>query len=114
MVDRLSKTQRLHVVFNELDDKPPAKSALAALGLVVETLNSVEDRLSGVPREPIPPLGADTGRMYPPQPDQIRTSEDGTIHAFSRRHVIVCAPDGSISVSLRRGPMVYFKEGLRS
>lgn len=111
MASNLSKQQRLALVFDELERMPAVSGAKEALQFVVDALNTVEDAHSGVPAHPIPPLGVDPGRMYPPQPGHIRTLPDGTIRALSRRHVIICAPDGSISVSIRRGEMLYFKHG---
>jgi len=48
--------------------------------------------------------------MYAPLPDSIRTMSDGTIHASTRRHLIVCLVDGSIVIENNDQPDLAFRK----
>jgi len=94
----LSKAERLNIIFNQLGLAAPATTADEAMALMNNTLESVEDLYSGVPKDASPPRTA-TPRMYPPQADSMVTAPDGSITAGSAKHVTVYGADGSITVT---------------
>lgn len=67
----MTKRKRLALFFRRLDAAAPVNSAAAALQLLTDTLNAVEDEFSGVTLNPL--LWESDGRMYPPQEDSRRS-----------------------------------------
>src|SRR5260370_9361265 len=74
--------ERLKELFERLRNSPRASSAEDALEQLAQTLDDVEDAMSGIPKKsPPPPPGMPDGRMYPPLPDNIiRHAEGSTTH----------------------------------
>jgi hypothetical protein len=104
---------RLDEFYRRLDAAPPAGTADEAFGLICRTLDEVEDKLSGIPKQtPPPPLRAPGGRLYPPRADRIIPQPDGGLVAATRHHIIHIGPGGSIAiVSARTGVIEFTKSG---
>lgn len=108
---RLSPQERLALLYERLDQLPPAPNADEAFRQLAETLDDVEDEFSGVPKNPDPGLKFD-GRMYPPREDFTTRTEDGGLQATTRGNIINISPDGTMSILSRRsGEEVYRKAG---
>ncbi|MFJ6215079.1 hypothetical protein ACIQGZ_17345 [Streptomyces sp. NPDC092296] len=108
---RLTHQERLAIVYQRLTALPPATGPDEALRQLADTLDSVEDEHSGVPRNPNPGLKPD-GRMYPPRADFIHREEDGTLVALTRGNTIYAEPDGSLRITDRHtGETVYQRPG---
>ncbi|MFE6225467.1 hypothetical protein [Streptomyces sp. NPDC057854] len=109
----LSLAERLNIVYQRLNALPPATGARDALRQLSETLESVEDDYSGVPKNPNPGLAFD-GRMYPPRADYITEEDDGRLIAVTRGNVIYAEPDGTLRITNKRtGEEVYRRAGGR-
>jgi hypothetical protein len=108
-----TKYQRLLILFERLREAPPVSSAEAALRLVCDTLERVEDEYSGEPREAMP-ARRKSARMYPPQADTTLVGEDGVILAKTVMHFVKTYPDGSLEIIDRSiNEIVFKKDGLR-
>ncbi|MFG2894928.1 hypothetical protein [Streptomyces sp. NPDC048248] len=107
----LSLSERLAIVYERLNALPPPKGAREALRQLSETLESVEDEFSGVPRNPQPGLKFD-GRMYPPRADYTTEDADGRLTAVTKGNVIYADPDGTLTITSRRsGETIYRRAG---
>ena len=90
----VSRQQRLQIFFQRLRAAPPATSHAEALSQITTLLNAVEDELSGIPYDPSLP---DDGRMYPPQPDSIRsTALADVLRDRSAKHSTLIGENGTI------------------
>ena len=103
--------QRLKEFYDRLGQSPRAGSAEDALEQLAQTLEAVEDAMSGIAKKsPPPPPGMPDGRMYPPLPDNIIRHADGTITARTRGHVIEISADGSVVIKNKRTGAVEFSK----
>ncbi len=109
----LSLPDRLKKFFDDLGNKPPAKSPSEGLEQVTDSMNSVEDTYSGIPYEPVPgKLDPSNGRMYPPFDDSIVTNPDGSLTGTTRKNVINVDKDGTISILRKKHPdPIFHKPG---
>jgi hypothetical protein len=98
---RLTLPERLALVYEHMDQLPPAATAREALDQLSTTLVEVEDEHSGVPANPNPGLAFD-GRMYPPREDYIEEHPDGSITARTKGNVIEASADGALRILSRR------------
>ena len=98
-----SKAERFAAFLVRLDAAPPADSHEGALRLVGQTLDGVEDEMSGVSFDPS--RHDSDGRMYPPQADAARPVEDRPtlVRYRSRGHNTYIAANGAILI-LTAGP----------
>ncbi|NEA30600.1 hypothetical protein [Streptomyces sp. SID13031] len=107
----LSLPERLALVYERLDQLPPARTASEAFTQLATTLDEVEEQYSGVPRDPNPGLKFD-GRMYPPREDFTERTADGGLRATTRGNQIDISPDGTTSILSRKtGDEVYRRPG---
>lgn len=93
----MNKAQRVEVFFQRLEDAPPCTTGESAYALLCETLNHVEDQLSGIPYNPA--NWADDGRLYPPQLDRMSVLSGGIWRFRSLCHVTLIAPNGAIRIA---------------
>lgn len=106
---------RLSEVYRRLAALRPAVDADDGLKQLSDTLEAVEDELSGIPKQSPAPLPHMTdGRMYPPQPDYVVRQPDGAIWAQTRGHIIEIAANGGILIRNKKGPVEFIKAGQQS
>jgi len=100
---------RLAEYYRRLAVLPPAKTAVEALHQIRQTLEEVEDELSGIPKQsPPPPLDKPDGRMYPPLDDFTQQLPDGGLEARTRGHVIALEAGGRITIQNKKSGAVEF------
>ena len=103
--------ERLDELYRRLHGLPPTNSADLAFQQLCDTLNQVEDELSGITKQTPPPTPSmSDGRMYCPVEDHILKNVDGSILALTRGHRIEVASDGSIRIINRVTEEVEFEQ----
>lgn len=106
----------IHIRFGEfirrLHAAPACGTFADAFALLADTLDDVENLLSGVPFDPANPRH--DGRMYPPQADAYRpVAGRSDIHRYrSRQHNSYFSDDGAILILDIRGNIVLDKPDL--
>jgi hypothetical protein len=95
-----TKAERLVEFFRRLAAAAPADTAEAALALIRDTLNAVEDELSGVDYDAdLATMQMPSARMYPPLPDSERPSIIRDTRCFRARfHDIFVANNGAFMI----------------
>jgi hypothetical protein len=98
------KQERLKVFFERLMQAKPSGDHESAANLFEATLNAVEDEMSGTPYDLA--KSPQDGRMYPPQPDNVRLFRNGNGDAigtrrFSTAHNTFIANNGAIKIVFR-------------
>lgn len=90
---------------------PAVSSPDDALQLLADTLNAVEDELSGVPFNP--KNWKTDGRMYPPEEDsRMKNPECPILRRYrNRAHNTLVGPNGSIRIKTRDGGIFLDKAG---
>jgi len=105
-----SKQERLQGFFRRLDSADAAASFDEGYRLLCDTLDQVEDELSGQPNEPERWMTLD--RMFPPQQDRMSSVAGSDVKRFdSLRHITYIAPNGAIEIRRTRlvaGRVVVF------
>jgi hypothetical protein len=108
----IPKKVRFAEFIRRLQALPPATSHDEARRQIEETLNQVEDELSGVPFDPA--HWRTDGRMYPPQDDSASDVEghpDMTSYR-SRGHETFVAKNGAFEIrDVQTGEVVLHKPG---
>ncbi len=109
-----TKAQRIAEFFSRLSAAPAVASADDAFALLCNTLNAVEDELTGIPFSPS--TWATDGRLYPPQADRefAEESRPGVRQFHSVAHITAISPDGSIEIRDRATGKVFFHKPGRS
>lgn len=103
--------ERLEEFYGRLRALPRAESAAAALQQLCETLDQVEDEMSGiVKKSPPPALSEFDGRMYCPLQDFVARLDDGAILALTRGHRIEIAANGAIRIVNKLTNLVEFEK----
>lgn len=92
----LSRRERLQEFFRRLAKSPRASTYQDARKQVNDTLNAVEDEMSGVPYNATTWLT--DGRMYPVLDDNVRDASSGVKRLRSRDHNIYIGTNGAIRV----------------
>ena len=96
---RHSIPQRLREIYRRLQCLPNANTAEEAFSQLCQTLEQVEDELSGIEKAtPAPPLGSSDGRMYCPMEDHVHRPQDGSILALTRGHRIEVSASGRLQI----------------
>jgi hypothetical protein len=106
------KALRFELFLARLASAPTASSHDDALALIANTLTEVEDLLSGATANPSEWLT--DGRMYPPQLDNARPSEDfeGVTIYRNKGHRTLIASDGAIQiVEIHSSKILIEKQG---
>jgi hypothetical protein len=106
------KRERLAEFYRRLLAAPPASTAAEAYRQICDTLNGVEDDLTGIPYDP--DSWMTDGRMYPAQADSIRPAKDrpDLVRYATRGHDIFVAPNGAFEIRDRKGAVALAKPGL--
>jgi hypothetical protein len=108
---RIPKWMRMAEVFRRMHELPPAASRDEARRMLDQTLNEVEDELSGAPFDPAN-WNTDQ-RMYPVQDDNVAPVEGrpGVTSYVSRKHETLIRDNGAIEVRNFAGVVVFEKAG---
>jgi hypothetical protein len=106
-----TKSDRLKEFMRRLQALPSAGTFTGARRLVAETLNAVEDELSGIPKSPDAWLS--DGRMYPPLDDSIRRvpGHPGLRRLRSRSHNSYIRSNGAIRIETLTNEVLLDKPG---
>jgi hypothetical protein len=107
----LSKKERFQIFLQRLKEAKCPDSAAAALALLSDTLNSVEDEFSGIPGHP--EKWETDGRMYPPQEDSVRNvpGRPSLRRYRSRAHNTFIGQNGSIRIETIEEKLLFEKPG---
>src|SRR5215469_18419778 len=97
----MDKHARLLLFYERLTAAPAAKTHEEAYALLCDTLNAVEDELSGVPYDPS--SWQTDGRLYPPQSDRVYAVPEfpGVLRYGSFKHDTYVGKNGAIEVRLK-------------
>jgi RHS repeat-associated protein len=111
----LTIRERLGVYYGRLRAQRLAATADEALARIIKTLVEVEDDYSGIEEKtPPPPRNMPDGRMYPPLPDNIARSPNGSISIRTAGHRIEIGANGSITIrNIRTGEIEFYQPGAR-
>lgn len=106
-----SKRESLRAFLERLEAAPSARTGDEALTVLADTLNTVEDKFSGVPNNPS--LWRTDGRMYPPQEDNRRNVPDRpSVRRYrSADHNTFIGLNGSIRIETLEGKALLDKAG---
>jgi hypothetical protein len=106
-----AKRDRLAEFFRRLAAVPAASTREEAYRQTCDILNAVEDELTGIVFDPANWMT--DGRMYPPQPDSIRSvkGRPELKRYVSLGHNTIIGPNGAIEIRLLDGTIVFQKPG---
>jgi hypothetical protein len=102
-----TKGERITEFLSRLSAAPSAASFAGARRLIDDTMNTVEDELSGVPFNP--PTWMTDGRMYPVQDDRVYTvpgrADVKELQSFAH-HSTFIRDNGAIRIQVRKSGFV--------
>jgi hypothetical protein len=104
----LEKSERLEEFFRRLGALPAASSAAEAQKQIAETLDAVEDELTGIPNNP--DAWQEDGRMYPIQEDNWVPQPKGVLRGRSAGHLIDLGANGAIVVRRSSDKSLVFEK----
>lgn len=106
----MDKHARLLLFYERLTAAPTPKTHDEAYALLCDTLNTVEDELSGVQYDP--PSWQTDGRLYPPQSDRVYAVPEfpGVLRYGSFKHDTYIRKNGAIEVRLKADGTVQFSK----
>ena len=106
-----SRERRFREFLGQLGAASPASGFDEARQLLAETLNAVEDAMSGVPFDPS--RWQSDGRMYPPQDDSERAvpGYPDVRRYRSRRHNTFIATNGALEIRTVEGEVLLTRAG---
>jgi hypothetical protein len=102
----MSKAERNALILRNLRNAPTPDSGDEAIALIRRVVTEVEDKHSGVPAEPYPPMRYQ-GRMYPPEEDNIQMVSAGRL-ARTKGNYIYIWHDGGFDILDLRGYVLAF------
>ncbi len=107
----MDKSSRFAEFLRRLRAAPVASDFESAYQLVCDTLNAVEDELSGIPFNP--EAWRNDGRMYPPQMDNIRSvpARPDVRRFVSKGHFTLIGDNGAIEIQNLQRRSVFQKPG---
>lgn len=108
---KLPKRERLKKFIDKLSEETPARNEEEALELVSKTLNDIEDEYTTIPYDS--ESWMDDGRMYPPQMDARRKTENSKIVRYRNKgHNTYIGTNGSIRIEdIRKNQILLDKPG---
>jgi hypothetical protein len=108
---QIPKAERLREFYRRLREAPDSASLDEALEQLTRILDSVEDEMFGVPRDPANWLR--DGRIYPPQRDSARPVPDHPrVTRFrSRKHSTFIGANGAVEIVSSQGLVELRKAG---
>jgi hypothetical protein len=106
-----SKDRRFAEFLARLSAAPSVGTAQAALSLVSDTLNQVEDELTNIPYTP--ENWQTDGRMYPPQSESARgvSGRDDLVRYRNKAHNTYIRNNGAIEISDTHGTVIFSEAG---
>ncbi len=106
-----SKSERIAELFRRLAAAPPAATAEEAKSLVDNTLNDVEDELTGIPFDAS--AWQTDGRLYPAQEDSRRpvAGRPEVVRYRHRSHYTYLGANGAIEITSLSQEVLFRKVG---
>lgn len=105
------KAERLREIYRRLAQAPPAETFLEMRDQLADIVNAVEDQLTNIPHNPAE--WRNDGRIYPPEPDSMRTvpAHPGVTRFRSLAHNTYIGANGAIEIVSLDGTIEFRKPG---
>jgi len=106
----MKKSERLQEFIKRLSKVEPSSTNEEAFVLLTKVLNEVEDELSNIPYSP--DKWMTDGRMYPPQADSRRATENLEVVRYrNKAHNTFIGSNGSIKIEEINSNLIIDKAG---